>query len=126
MASKMLHTCIRVKDLDKSLKFYKEALGLIETRRMDYPEYKFSLVYLSDKEDGYEVELTYNYDQEKPYDLGNGFSHIAVGVEDIEAERERHISLGYDVTPKKGLSDGAATYYFVTDPDGYKVEVIKL
>ena len=46
MASKMLHTCIRVKDLDKSLKFYKEALGLIETRRMDYPEYKFSLVYL--------------------------------------------------------------------------------
>ncbi|PWX59719.1 lactoylglutathione lyase, partial [Clostridium perfringens] len=94
MASKMLHTCIRVKDLDKSLKFYKEALGLIETRRMDYQEYKFSLVYLSDKEDGYEVELTYNYDQEKPYDLGNGFSHIAVGVEDIEAERERHISLG--------------------------------
>ncbi len=92
MASKMLHTCIRVKDLDKSLKFYKEALGLVETRRMDYPEYKFSLVYLSDKEDGYEVELTYNYDQEKPYDLGNGFSHIAVGVEDIEAERERHIS----------------------------------
>ena len=126
MASKMLHTCIRVKDLDKSLKFYKEALGLIETRRMDYPEYKFSLVYLSDKEDGYEVELTYNYDQEKPYDLGNGFSHIAVGVEDIEAERERHISLGYDVTAMKGLSDGAATYYFVTDPDGYKVEVIKL
>ena len=55
MASKMLHTCIRVKDLDKSLKFYKEALGLIETRRMYYPEYKFSLVYLSDKEDGYEV-----------------------------------------------------------------------
>ncbi|WP_349401448.1 lactoylglutathione lyase [Clostridium perfringens] len=126
MASKMLHTCIRVKDLDKSLKFYKEALGLIETRRMDYPEYKFSLVYLSDKEDGYEVELTYNYDQEKPYDLGNGFSHIAVGVEDIEAERERHISLGYEVTLMKGLSDGAATYYFVTDPDGYKVEVIKL
>ncbi|HHD2823114.1 lactoylglutathione lyase [Clostridium perfringens] len=126
MASKMLHTCIRVKDLDKSLKFYKEALGLVETRRMDYPEYKFSLVYLSDKEDGYEVELTYNYDQEKPYDLGNGFSHIAVGVEDIEAERERHISLGYEVTPMKGLSDGAATYYFVTDPDGYKVEIIKL
>lgn len=126
MANKMLHTCIRVKDLDKSLKFYKEALGLIETRRMDYPEYKFSLVYLSDKEDGYEVELTYNYDQEKPYDLGNGFSHIAVGVEDIEAERERHISLGYEVTTMKGLSDGAATYYFVTDPDGYKVEVIKL
>ena len=78
------------------------------------------------EEDGYEVELTYNYDQEKPYDLGNGFSHIAVGVEDIEAERERHISLGYEVTPMKGLSDGAATYYFVTDPDGYKVEVIKL
>lgn len=126
MASKMLHTCIRVKNLDKSLKFYKEALGLFETRRMDYPEYKFSLVYLSDKEGIYELELTYNYSQEKAYDLGNGFSHIAVGVENIESERDRHISLGYEVTPIKGLSDKAATYYFVTDPDGYKVEVIKL
>ena len=76
MSVKMLHTCIRVKDLDESLKFYKDVLGLIETRRKDFPEHKFTLVYLSDKEGGYELELTYNYDVEKPYELGNGFSQL--------------------------------------------------
>lgn len=126
MAVKMLHTCIRVMDLEKSLKFYKEALGLIETKRKDYPENKFSLVYLAPEKGGYEVELTYNYDQEVPYELGNGYSHVAVGVQDLEAERERHIALGYEVTPLKGLPGSAPHYYFVTDPDGYKVEVIRL
>ena len=116
MSVKMLHTCIRVKDLEKSLKFYKEALDLIETRRKEYPEHKFSLVYLSNEEGGYEIELTYNYDVEKPYDLGNGFSHIAVEAEDLE---------GYEVTPFKGLPGTKPSYYFVTDPDGYKIEVIR-
>lgn len=69
MSVKMLHTCIRVMDLEKSLKFYKEALGLIETRRKDFPEHKFSLVYLSNEVGGYEIELTYNYDVEKPSTL---------------------------------------------------------
>ncbi len=126
MATKMLHTCIRVKDLEESLKFYRDALGLVETRRKDFPEHKFTLVYLSDKMDGYEIELTYNYDTETPYEIGNGFSHTAVGVEDLEAEREKHIALGYEVTPLKGLPGEAPKYYFVTDPDGYKVEVIRL
>ena len=125
MSVKMLHTCIRVKDLEKSLEFYKDALGLIETRRIDYPEYKFSLVYLSNEEGGYEIELTYNYDQEVPYELGNGFSHTAIGVLDIEKEREKHIALGYEVTDLKGLPGRPADYYSVTDPDGYKVEVIR-
>lgn len=126
MTTKMLHTCIRVMDLEKSLKFYRDALGLVETRRKDFPEHKFTLVYLSDKMDGYEIELTYNYDTETPYEIGNGFSHTAVGVEDLEAEREKHIALGYEVTPLKGLPGEAPKYYFVTDPDGYKVEVIRL
>ena len=65
MATRMLHTCIRVMDLEKSLEFYKNALGLVETRRKDFPEHKFTLVYLSDTPDGYEIELTYNYDVEK-------------------------------------------------------------
>lgn len=125
MALKMLHTCIRVKDLDASLKFYKEALGLVETRRKDFPDYKFTLVYLSNVEGGYEIELTYNYDVEKPYDLGNGYSHIAVGIEDLEGFREKHIELGYEVTDLKGLPGEKPRYYFVTDPDGYKVEVIR-
>ena len=118
MSVKMLHTCIRVKDLDESLKFYKEALGLIETRRKDFPEHKFTLVYLSDKEGGYELELTYNYDVEKPYELGNGFSHTAIGVENLEEMREKHKALGYKVTDLKGLPGEAPKYYFVTDPDG--------
>lgn len=125
MALKMLHTCIRVKDLEASLKFYKDALGLIETRRKDFPDYKFTLVYLSNVEGGYEIELTYNYDVEKPYDLGNGYSHIAIGIDDLEKFREKHISLGYEVTDLKGLPGEPPKYYFVTDPDGYKVEVIR-
>lgn len=122
---KMLHTCIRVMDLERSLAFYKDALGLIETRRKDFPEHAFTLVYLSDKENGYELELTYNYDPEKPYELGNGFSHIAVEADDLEASHKKHTEMGYEVTPLKGLPGEAPHYYFVTDPDGYKVEVIR-
>ena len=124
MPVKMLHTCIRVKNLEESLKFYKEGFGLIETSRKDYPDYKFSLVYLSNEEGGYEIELTYNYDSEG-YELGNGFSHIAVGVDNLEESRENHIALGYEVTDLKGLPGEKPHYYFVTDPDGYKVEVIR-
>ena len=125
MSVKTLHTCIRVMDLEKSLKFYKDALGLIETRRKDFPEYKFTLVYLSNEKGGYEIELTYNYDTEKPYEIGDGFSHTAIGVSDLEAMREKHKALGYLVTDLKGLPGEPPRYYFVTDPDGYKVEVIR-
>ena len=124
MATRMFHTCIRVMDLEKSLEFYKNALGLVETRRKDFPEHKFTLVYLSDTPDGYEIELTYNYDPEKPYDLGNGFSHVAIGADDIVSLREKHMEMGYEVTDLKGLPGEPPRYYFVTDPDGYKVEVI--
>lgn len=125
MSVKMLHTCIRVMDLEKSLKFYKEGLGLIETRRKDFAEHKFTLVYLSNEVGGYEIELTYNYNPEKPYEIGNGFSHTAIGVKDLEGLREKHISLGYKVTDLKGLPGEKPRYYFVTDPDGYMVEVIR-
>ena len=112
-------------DLEKSLEFYKNALGLVETRRKDFPEHKFTLVYLSDVPGGYEVELTYNYNPEVPYDLGNGFSHIAIAHDNIESLREKHIEMGYEVTDLKGLPGEKPHYYFVTDPDGYKVEVIR-
>lgn len=125
MSVKMLHTCIRVMDLEKSLKFYKDGLGLIETRRKDFPEHKFTLVYLSNEVGGYEIELTYNYNPEKPYEIGNGFSHTAIGVKDLEGMREKHVSLGYKVTDLKGLPGEKPKYYFVTDPDGYMVEVIR-
>ena len=125
MSVKMLHTCIRVKDLEASLKFYKEALGLVETRRKEFPENKFDLIYLANEIGGYEVELTYNYDVEKPYELGNGYGHMAIGVEDLEGMRDKHIELGYEVTDLKGLPGDKPNYYFVTDPDGYKIEVIR-
>ena len=125
MAVKMLHTCIRVTVLEESLKFYKEALGLIETKRRDFPEHRFTLVYLSNEDGGYEIELTYNYDRENPYEIGDGFSHLAIGVDDLEKFREKHISSGYEVTELKGLPGERPGYYFVTDPDGYKVEVIR-
>ncbi len=122
---KMLHTCIRVMDLEKSLVFYKEALGLIETRRKDFKQHEFTLVYLSDESGLYELELTYNYHPEKPYEIGNGFSHIAVGTDNLSAWHDKHQQMGYEVTPLKGLPGEPPHYYFVTDPDGYKVEIIK-
>jgi len=123
---KMIHTCIRVKDLEKSVAFYQEVIDMKEVRRLDYPENKFTLVYLALPGDGYELELTYNYDQEKPYDLGNGYGHIAVGVNDLEDSHEEYSQSGYDVTELKGLSDGAASYFFIKDPDGYKIEIVQL
>lgn len=125
MRKRMLHTCIRVKDLDKSLLFYKDVLGLKEVRRLDYPDYKFTLVYLALPGDEVELELTYNYDQEEPYDLGNGYGHIAIGVENLETTHEEYSQSGYDVTEINGLSDGAASYFFIKDPDGYKIEMIQ-
>lgn len=126
MRKRMLHTCIRVKDLEKSLTFYKEVLGLKEVRKLDYPDYKFTLVYLALPGDDVELELTYNYDQEEPYDLGNGYGHIAIGVQSLENTHEEYSQSGQDVTDLKGLSDGAASYFFIKDPDGYKIEIIQL
>lgn len=125
LKTKMLHTCFRVMDLEKSLKFYEEALGLKETRRKDFPEDKFTLVFLGDGENDYELELTYNYDPEEPYEIGNGFSHIAVSVDDLEGTREKHKEMGYKVSDLTGLSGEKPRFYFVTDPDGYDVEVIR-
>lgn len=125
MDYKMLHTCIRVMDLEKSLKFYQEALGLKETGRKDFPEDKFTLVFLSDVSGNYELELTYNYNPDKPYEIGNGFSHIAVSIADLEGSREKHEEMGYKVTRLMGLPGEKPRYYFVTDPDGFEVEVIR-
>lgn len=125
MEYKFLHSCIRVMDLDKSLKFYKEALGFEETRRKDYPEDEFTLVFLSDSNRNFELELTYNYDREVPYEIGNGYSHIAVSVDNLEASRDRHIKMGYEVTELMGLPGSPPRYYFITDPDGYEIEIIR-
>ncbi|MDR2832886.1 MAG: VOC family protein [Streptococcaceae bacterium] len=121
---KMKHTCYRVKDLKSSLKFYKEAFGFEESRIRDFPEHKFTLAYLKFPNDDYELELTYNYDHEG-YDLGNGYGHIAIATEDVAALHEQHKVAGFEVTDLKGLPGTPPSYYFIVDPDGYKIEVIR-
>lgn len=121
---KTLHTMIRVKDLDKSIEFYKKALGYEVSRVKDFPKAKFTLMYLSLPGDEQELELTYNYGHGN-YDLGDGYGHIALECEDFIQLHERLKREGYDVTDLKGLSDNSANYFFVKDPDGYKIEIIK-
>lgn len=125
MKYKLEHACIRVMNLEKSLNFYKGALGLKEARRKDFPEWEFTLVYLTDEDENFEIELTYNYSPENPYELGNGFSHFALVVEDLEKSHGEHKKLEYEVTDLKGLPGTKPSYYFITDPDGYKIEIIR-
>ena len=125
--AKLIHTMIRVHDLEKSIKFYGEAFSLDISYRLDFPE--FSLVYLRDKESGYELELTFNRGRSAPYTHGDGYGHIAICVEDVAAERGRLSALGLSPGDIKEFhkSDGEliARYFFIQDPDGYKIEVLE-
>ncbi len=125
MDYKLYHACIRVLDLEKSIKFYKEALGYDEVRRKDVPENKFTLVFMADKARNFEIELTYNYDQETPYEVGNGFSHFAVLVEDIATAFAEHEALGVTTSKLVNRGQGLPRLYFITDPDGYRTEVVE-
>lgn len=123
---KVIHSMIRVLDLDRSTKFYRQALGLEESYRLDFPS--FALVYLRNPETAFEVELTLNKGRTDPYTHGDGYGHIAVVVDDVRAERERLLSLGYGPGDVKEFKDNGALiarFFFVTDPDGYKIEVLE-
>ena len=102
MASKMLHTCLRVENLEKSIAFYQDAFGFKELRRRDFPDHAFTIVYLGLEGDDYELELTYNYDH-GPYVVGDGFAHIALSTPDLEALHQEHSAKGYEVTEPNGL-----------------------
>ena len=124
---KILHTMLRVGDLDRSLKFYTGVLGMRLLRRSDYPEGKFTLAFVGyqDEADGAVIELTYNYGVDK-YDLGNGYGHIALEVEDAAATCERVRQRGGKVTREAGpMKHGKTVIAFVEDPDGYKIEFIQ-
>jgi len=122
---RMIHSCLRVMDLEASERFYQDAFGFEISRKKDFPEGGFTLSYLRAPGASFELELTYNYDQKEPYVLGNGYSHLAVGVEDLEGSHARHVELGLEPGAIKGLSKGVGNFYFVSDPDGYKVEVVR-
>lgn len=118
------HTCIRVKDLEASIAFYEKALGYHVTREKDHTADGFKLVYLALEGDEAELELTYNIGHDA-YDIGDGYGHVAVESDDLEADHARMKEEGFELTELMGLPGEAPRYFFVTDPDGYKTEVIR-
>ncbi|RQV57000.1 lactoylglutathione lyase [Burkholderia cenocepacia] len=124
---RLLHTMLRVGDLDRSIKFYTELLGMKLLRREDYPEGKFTLAFVGyeDESTGTVIELTHNWETQS-YDLGNGFGHLAVAVDDAYAACEKIKAQGGKVTREAGpMKHGTTVIAFVEDPDGYKIEFIQ-
>jgi len=124
---RMLHTMLRVGNLDRSLAFYTDVLGMRLLRRKDYPDGRFTLAFVGyqDEDEGAVIELTHNWDTPS-YDLGNGYGHIALEVEDAYAACEQIRDKGGKVTREAGpMKHGQTVIAFVEDPDGYKVELIQ-
>jgi lactoylglutathione lyase len=124
--AKAIHMMIRVLDESRSVDFYARAfrLGIAERLAFD----SFTLVYLRNEQADFELELTINHDRVQPYDLGNGYGHLAVAVDDLDAEHARMRQAGFAPNDIKEFHrDGAllARFFFMTDPDGYKIEVLQ-
>jgi lactoylglutathione lyase len=125
---RMLHTMLRVKNLEKSVEFYTKMLGMKELRRREVPDGKYTLVFV-----GYgetpgvnEIELTFNWDQTEGYDLGTGFGHLAVGLPDVYKACADLKAAGAKITREAGpVKFGTTVIAFVEDPDGYKVELVQ-
>lgn len=124
---RILHTMLRVGNLEKSIDFYSKVLGMRVLRRKDYPEGKFTLAFVGyqDESNATVLELTHNWDTEK-YDLGAGFGHIAIEVDDAYMACEMVKKRGGKVTREAGpMKHGVTVIAFVEDPDGYKIEFIQ-
>lgn len=125
---RLLHTMIRVLDLDKSLDFYTRHLGMKVMRKSDFPDGKFTLAFVGygDETTDAVVELTHNWDQSEPYDIGDGFGHLAVAVPDIYGACEQMKNEGVTISREPGpMKHGTTVIAFIEDPDGYKVELIE-
>jgi len=125
----MMHTMLRVRDLEKSIEFYTRLLGMKLLRRMDFPDGRFTLAFIGygSEETHTVLELTYNYDRDRPYDLGDGYGHIALGVRDIHGVCAALERAGANIPRKPGpMMHGTTEIAFIEDPDGYKVELIDL
>jgi len=123
---RILHTMLRVGDLDRSLHFYTEVLGMKLLRRKDYPEGRFTLAFVGygDEDRNTVLELTYNWDTHA-YDLGNGFGHIAIEVDDVYEAVEKIRARGGKVVREPGpMKHGNTILAFVEDPDGYRIELL--
>ncbi|SFD97875.1 VOC family protein [Roseivivax sediminis] len=124
--AKAIHSMIRVLDEERSVAFYRKAFGLEVADRLDFDD--FTLVYMSNAESDFEVEFTVNKDRTEPYDLGDGYGHLAVSVEDLDAEHARFEREG--LAPRKLVEFApggtlVGRFFFVADPDGYQIEVLE-
>ncbi|MBO9402683.1 VOC family protein [Shimia sp. R9_3] len=124
--AKMVHSCIRVLEDDRSISWYKSAFDLDIVDQLDFES--FRLTYLANKESGFELELTLNKGRTTPYELGDGYAHLAFVVEDVVAYHKTMIAKGLDVGELVEFApDGelVARFFFATDPDGYKIEILQ-
>ena len=127
MTYRYMHTMLRVGDLDRSVKFYTELLGMKEIRRNDVPDGKYTLAFLGygDEASNTVLELTYNYGVSS-YDIGTGFGHLAIGMPDVYGACESMRAAGAKITREPGpVKFGKTVIAFVEDPDGYKIELIQ-
>lgn len=124
---RLLHTMLRVGNLDNSIKFYTEVLGMTLLRQKEYPEGRFTLAFLGYGDEKYNtaLELTYNWDTDN-YDLGKGFGHLAIEVDDVYQAAEKIRSQGGKIIREPGpMNAGTTLLAFVTDPDGYEIELLE-
>lgn len=124
--AKMIHTMIRVLDEARSLAFYRTALGLEVAERLDFET--FTLVYLANRETGFELELTINKGRTEPYQRGDGYGHLAVSVGDVDGEHMRLTAAGLAPRNLVDFAPGGqvlARFFFIADPDGYEIEVLQ-
>jgi lactoylglutathione lyase len=124
--AKVIHTMIRVLDLEKSMQFYADVLDLKESHRLDFPD--FALVYLRNAKNDMELELTLNKGRTEPYTHGSGYGHIAAVVPDAGAARTALLAKGYEPAEVKEFKRGdelLARFFFIQDPDGYKIEMLE-
>lgn len=124
---RLLHTMLRVGDLERSLAFYTEVLGMRELRRQDYPDGRFTLAFVGyeDESEGAVIELTHNWDTGS-YEIGNGFGHLAVAVPDAYRACDEIRARGGKIVREAGpMKHGSTVIAFVEDPDGYKIELIQ-
>lgn len=124
--AKIIHSMIRVLDLERSINFYKDVLNMKVVRSLDFSD--FSLVYLRNNEADFEIELTLNKGRVEPYSMGDGYGHIAIVVDNLEQKYEILEKMGYSPLPIKQFTDDGkllAKFFFIQDPDGYKIEVLE-
>jgi len=126
--ARLLHTMIRVRELDASLNFYTKLLGMKLLRKRDYPTGKFTLAFVGygDESGSTVIELTHNWDQKDPYALGTAFGHLAIAVPDVYKACEQLAAAGVKVPRPAGpMAHGGSVIAFIEDPDGYRIELIE-